>query len=68
MDELISYAKVYTVDYKVLMAGKYKKTLPDSKLSDDAESKQVVKILKAVFAAQKKALGQDAPVSMKVSL
>lgn len=45
------------------MVGKYKKTLPDSKLTDDPESKQVVKILKAVFPAQKKKLGGDASVS-----
>lgn len=61
IDELISYAKV---DYKVLMSGNHNKTLPDGKLSDDVESKQVVKIWKAVFAAQKKKVGSDAPVSM----
>jgi hypothetical protein len=63
IDELIVYVKIYTVDYKVLMMGKYRKTLPDSKLTGDPESKQVVKILKAVFAAQKKKLGGDASVS-----
>jgi hypothetical protein len=60
IDELVSYAKLYTLECKAVMS---KKTLPDSKLSDDPESKQVVKILKAVFAAQKKKLGGDPAVS-----
>jgi hypothetical protein len=63
LDEMIAFVRLLITDDATFEAGRQKQKIPKSKIEVDSDGKQVVKILKGVFAAQRKGMGEDAKVS-----
>jgi hypothetical protein len=67
LDEMIAFVRLLIMDDAAFEAGRQKQKIPKSKIEVDSDGKQVVKILKGVFAAQRKGMGEDAKVSLAES-
>lgn len=63
LDEMIAFVRLLVMDDAAFEAGRQKQKIPKPKIEADSDGKQVVKILKAVFNAQRQGMGQDAKVS-----
>lgn len=63
LHEMISFVRLLVMDQATFDAGKSKQKIPKPKIETEDDGKQVVKILKNVFATQRRNIGQDAQVS-----
>lgn len=63
LDEMIAFTRLLVMDNEAFEAGRNKQKIPKAKIEAESDGKQVVKILKAVFAGQRRGMGQDAKVS-----
>lgn len=67
LDEMIAFVRLLVMDQAAFDAGRAKQKIPKPKIEVEDDGKQVVKILKNVFATQRRNMGQDAKVSIASS-
>lgn len=60
---MIAFARLLVMDQTAFEAGRAKQKIPKPKVEVDDDGKQVVGVLKNVFAKQRSNMGEDAKVS-----
>lgn len=63
LDEMIAFVRLLVMNQAAFDAGRAKQKIPKPKVEVEEDGKQVVKILKNVFATQRSNMGEDAKVS-----